>query len=102
MGFRTHKLIEKGLFGFVTCGLGCKSLALMLMHASCSWKAGSPLKGFINASTSGGLGFESQQRRIKQIYREKHTRDLRYGARCTVRYGSHRTAQDDAVRCESS
>ena len=55
-----------------------------------------------DASTPGGLSFESHQRRIMQIYREKHKRDLRHGARNTIRHGSHKTAQDDAIRRESS
>ena len=37
-----------------------------------------------------------------QIYGEKHIGDLQHGARSTVRHESHRTAQDDAVRRESS
>ncbi|KAL0825197.1 hypothetical protein Bca101_048874 [Brassica carinata] len=45
-------------------------------------------------------------RKQMRIYGEKHIGDFRYGARSTVRHGSHRTAQDDAqddaVRRESS
>ncbi|CAN7073514.1 unnamed protein product [Brassica oleracea var. botrytis] len=63
-------------------------------HNERAWSSGLS-KGSLMLSP-GDLGFESQQRRIMQIYGEKHTGDLRHGARSTVRHGSHKMAQDDA------
>ncbi|KAL0674608.1 hypothetical protein Bca4012_002589 [Brassica carinata] len=38
---------------------------------------------------------------LYRILEKMLTRDLPHGARSTIKNGSHRTAQDSAVRCES-